>query len=113
MTQNSNGNKNNRPSVEERAKAIGEEENGVFKLHTQNEIAGPKVLGTIDLSAINSNTRPKKKSKDERRRERNKQNGGGAQDKTKQLSHAQWQANLIKSVRFIVLNTCTCSKGAE
>ena len=79
MTQNSNGNKNNRPSVEERAKAIGEEENGVFKLHTQNEIAGPKVLGTIDLSAINSNTRPKKKSKDERRRERNKQNGGGAQ----------------------------------
>ena len=77
MTQNTNGN-NARPSVEERAKAIGEEENGVFKLHPQAEITGPKVLGTIDLSAINSNTRPKKKSKEERRRERNKQ-GANAQ----------------------------------
>ena len=84
MTQNANGNNNkpSRPSVEERAKAIGAEENGVFKLKTQTEISGPKVLGTIDLSAINPTTRPKKKSKDERRRERNKQNGnnqGGAQ----------------------------------
>lgn len=77
MTQNTNGN-NARPSVEERTKAIGEEENGVFKLHPQAEITGPKVLGTIDLSAINSNTRPKKKSKEERRRERNKQ-GANAQ----------------------------------
>ena len=59
-----------RPSVEERAKAIGEEEDGVFKLRTQTEITGPKVLGTIDLSAINPTTRPKKKSKEERRRER-------------------------------------------
>ncbi len=59
-----------KPSVEERAKAIGEEEDGVFKLHTQTEITGPKVLGTIDLSAINATTRPKKKTKEERRRER-------------------------------------------
>ena len=82
MTQDKNGNqpKNNRPSVEERAKAIGEEENGVFKLRTQTEISGPKVLGTIDLSAINSTTRPKKKSKDERRRDRNKNNNGGGQN---------------------------------
>ncbi len=57
-----------RPSVEERAAAIGEEQGGVFKLHTQTEISGPKVLGTIDLSSINSNTRPKKRSKDDRRR---------------------------------------------
>ncbi len=57
-----------RPSVEERAAAIGEEQGGVFKLHTQTEISGPKVLGTIDLSTINSNTRPKKRSKDDRRR---------------------------------------------
>lgn len=82
MTQDKNGNhpKNTRPSVEERAKAIGEEENGVFKLRTQTEISGPKVLGTIDLSAINSTTRPKKKSKDERRRDRNKNNNGGGQN---------------------------------
>lgn len=82
MTQDKNGNhpKSTRPSVEERAKAIGEEENGVFKLRTQTEISGPKVLGTIDLSAINSTTRPKKKSKDERRRDRNKNNNGGGQN---------------------------------
>ena len=59
-----------KPSVEERAKAIGEEEEGVFKLHTQPNLAAPKVLGTIDLSTLNQNTRPKKKSKEERRKER-------------------------------------------
>ena len=57
-----------RPSVEERAAAIGSEEDGVFKLRPQQEITGPKVLGTIDLSSINANTRPKKRSKEERRR---------------------------------------------
>ncbi len=31
---------------------------------------GPKILGKIDLSSINSSTRPKKKSKEERRKER-------------------------------------------
>lgn len=74
MNQETNENNTSRPTVEERTKAIGEEEDGVFKLKTQTEITGPRVLGTIDLSAINSTTRPKKKTKDERRRERNKQN---------------------------------------
>ena len=64
-------------SVEERAAAIGEENNGVFKLHTQTEIAGPKVLGVIDLSSINQTTRPKKKSKEERRKEREEKNRHG------------------------------------
>ena len=64
-------------SVEERAAAIGEENNGVFKLHTQTEIAGPKVLGVIDLSNINQTTRPKKKSKEERRKEREEKNRQG------------------------------------
>ena len=64
-------------SVEERAVAIGEENNGVFKLHTQTEIAGPKVLGVIDLSSINQTTRPKKKSKEERRKEREEKNRQG------------------------------------
>ena len=61
-------------SVEERAKAIGEESDGVFKLHTHPEISGPKVLGTIDLSSINQTTRPKKKTKEERRKEREEKN---------------------------------------
>lgn len=64
-------------SVEERAAAIGEENNGVFKLHTQTEIAGPKVLGVIDLSSVNQTTRPKKKSKEERRKEREEKNRQG------------------------------------
>ena len=63
-----------RPSVEERAKAIGSEDDGVFKLHSQPTVAGPKVLGTIDLSTINSNTRPKKKTKEEKRKEREEKN---------------------------------------
>ena len=63
-----------RPSVEERAKAIGSEDDGVFKLHSQPTVAGPKVLGTIDLSAINPNTRPKKKTKEEKRKEREEKN---------------------------------------
>ena len=72
-----------RPSVEERAKAIGEESDGVFKLHTQAEITAPKVLGTIDLSSINATTRPKKKSKEERRKEREAKNGQATGEKKK------------------------------
>ena len=77
-------------SVEERAAAIGEENNGVFKLHTQTEIAGPKVLGVIDLSSINQTTRPKKKSKEERRKEREEKNrqGRGANNNAAQGQNA-------------------------
>ncbi len=50
--------------------AIGTINDGVFKLNSSPTLTGPKVLGTIDLSSINSNTRPKKKSKEERRKER-------------------------------------------
>ncbi len=64
--------------LEARTAAIGEEKDNVFKLHSTPEITGPKVLGTIDLSAINSNTRPKKRSKDDRRRGANGQPAGAA-----------------------------------
>ena len=50
----------------------------MFKLRTTPGLAGPKVLGTIDLSTINSTTRPKKKSKEDRRRERKAAAQGGA-----------------------------------
>ncbi len=66
-----------KPSVEERAKAIGEETDGIFKIKPQGEITGPKVLGTIDLTAINQTTRPKKKTKEERRKEREEKNKQG------------------------------------
>ncbi len=55
---------------EQRLAQLGTEEDGVFKLHTKPAPQGPKVLGTIDLSAINDSTRPKKKSKAELKKER-------------------------------------------
>ncbi|MBP3227940.1 MAG: translation initiation factor IF-2 [Bacteroidaceae bacterium] len=55
---------------EQRLRQLGTEENGVFKLHAKPAPQGPKVLGTIDLSAINDATRPKKKSKAELKKER-------------------------------------------
>ena len=42
----------------------------VFRLGTTPTISGPKVLGTIDLSSINENMRPRKKTKEEKRKER-------------------------------------------
>ena len=46
-------------------------EDGVLKLNSTPSLDGPKVIGTIDLSTLNSNTRPAKK-KDRKR-------GGGQQ----------------------------------
>ena len=105
-----------RPSVEERAKAIGEEENGVFKLHTQSEITGPKVLGTIDLSAINPTMRPKKKSKEERKRDRRNaaaQSGqNGQQGQAGQQGNGQRKKrNRIGSERVDVNNAANQPKN--
>ncbi len=49
---------------------------GVFRPKVDGAGVGPKVLGTIDLSTLNQNTRPKKKSRDERRRERDRSRAG-------------------------------------
>ena len=52
-------------------KVTGTMKNGVFRLNTpQQNVPELKVQGHIDLSSINSITRPKKKSKDERKKER-------------------------------------------
>ena len=69
-----------KPDLKTRTAAVGEDENGVFKLHNQVELSAPKVLGTIDLSSLNQTMRPKKKSKEERRKEREEkhQNGNAA-----------------------------------
>ena len=50
--------------------APAKEEPEVFKLDTPTNMPSIKVVGNIDLSAINQSTRPKKKSKEERRNER-------------------------------------------
>ncbi|MDE7475255.1 MAG: translation initiation factor IF-2, partial [Duncaniella sp.] len=57
------------------------QEDEVFRYQSDAQVVAPKVVGHIDLSALNQSTRPKKKSKEERRNERmNKggQNGGAA-----------------------------------
>lgn len=63
--------------------AAGVEKDGIFHLHSSVELAKPKVLGTIDLSTINSNTRPKKKTKEEKRREREEKNNAQANQRHK------------------------------
>ncbi len=47
-------------------------DNNVFRLEPSTELPQLKVVGTIDLSALNQATRPKKKSGSERRKERNR-----------------------------------------
>ena len=54
---------------EEHAENTPEKDNGIFKLNTV-KTPGINVVGKIDLSAINQQTRPKKKSKEEKRKER-------------------------------------------
>ena len=49
---------------------IEKKEEEVFSLPTPTLTNTPKVIGKIDLSAINQQTRPKKKSRDEKRKER-------------------------------------------
>ena len=86
----------------ERESAIGTVDDGVFKLNSSPTLTGPKVLGTIDLSTINSNTRPKKKSKEERRKEReekNKQNAaatqGGQRKKRNRIGKERVDVNAV------------------
>ena len=55
-------------------------EDEVFRYQSDATVVAPKVVGHIDLAALNQSTRPKKKSKEERRNERIKgaQSGAGA-----------------------------------
>ena len=54
--------KNREEAARKKKEDIGTvSEDGIFKLNSTPSLDGPKVLGTIDLSNLNSNTRPKKK----------------------------------------------------
>ena len=77
--------------MEERAREIGQVKDGVFELKSTPELQGPKVLGTIDLAAINASTRPKKKTKEERRKEREnkQQNANGEKKKRNRIGGGQ------------------------
>ncbi len=65
----------------------------VFKLKSDHLVNTPKVLGTIDLSSINQNTRPKKKSKEEKRREREDKPGNGDRKKRTRIGRGPVDPN--------------------
>ena len=59
------------PAVSSDSVAAAPSEPEIFTLKSDHKkVEGPTVLGTVDLSAINQSTRPKKKSKEEKRKER-------------------------------------------
>ena len=69
-------------------------ESDVFRLSKKPELQGPKVLGTIDLSTINEQMRPKKKSKEELRKEREKKRqGSGEKKKRNRINGAKVDVN--------------------
>ena len=102
----SNG--NNEPEAEPAKK----KEEEIFSLGTPTLKNQPKVIGKIDLSAINSQTRPKKKSKEEKRKERQEKsrqeaaaqaaNGdGGSGDRKKRKRIGKEKVDIEKSVSQI------------
>ena len=65
-----------KPAEPEVAKT--EENESVFRLNTGKLESNVKVMGKIDLSALNQSTRPKKKTKEEKKKERDdKRSAGG------------------------------------
>lgn len=60
-----------KPEAEKQETPAEETKPNIFTLKSERkQIVRPNVIGTIDLSTINPNTRPKKKTKEERRKER-------------------------------------------
>lgn len=72
---------------EAKTEPAGEEKDGVFRYSAPSAGPGLKVVGKIDLSAINQSTRPRKKSRSERRAEAARANGGeaGKREKRKRI----------------------------
>ena len=72
----------------------------VFKTKIEQDLQNApklKVMGKIDLSAINQSTRPKKKSKDERRKEREEKNQqhAGERKKRKRINSDRVDINAV------------------
>ncbi len=67
------------PKAEAPAQAASPAEPEVFRYSPEPQVAGPKVVGHIDLATLNQSTRPKKKTKEERRNERAGANRGNTQ----------------------------------
>ena len=77
-------------------------ETKIFTLKSDHKkVEAPTVLGTVDLSAINQSTRPKKKSKEEKRKER--------EEKTA----AKKKRNRIGKERVDVTDTANFQQGGK
>jgi translation initiation factor IF-2 len=70
-----------------------ETESGVFKIRPTEFISRINVVGQIDLSALNQNVRPKKKSKEEKQKEREEK------DKIRQDQKNRMKEAIIKEIR--------------
>ena len=98
---------------EQEAELPKRQEDEIFTLGTPVLKNQPKVIGKIDLSAINSQTRPKKKSKEEKRRERQEKSWqeaaahnsatgeGGQGDRKKRKRIGKEKVDIEKSVNQI------------
>ncbi len=74
----------------------------IFTLKSdRKKVEGPTVLGTVDLSAINQSTRPKKKTKEEKRKER------------EEKSAAKKKRNRIGKERVDVNDTANFQQGGK
>ena len=83
----------------------------VFRL---NKVESPQlnVVGTIDLAALNQNTRPRKKSKEERKKEREQQRHNGGEDSGRG-SRRQRGAQKVDINEEISRNKARDAKGEE
>ncbi len=67
--------------------------------YTSPRIQGPKVVGKIDLSALNQSTRPKKKTKEEKRNERLNKEKARDGEKRKRKRIGKEKVDIEKSVQ--------------
>ena len=91
------------------------DDNEIFTLHTPTLKTSLNVVGKIDLSAINQQTRPKKKSKEEKRKERldedkarqeaRNSDGGDATDRKKRKRIGKEKIDIEKSASQIPNNS--------
>ena len=77
---------------EEPVEETSEVEN-VFRLKGEEIVSKINVIGQIDLSALNQQTRPKKKSKEERKKER------AEKEKLRQDQRKQMKESILKEIR--------------
>ncbi|MDY4955870.1 MAG: translation initiation factor IF-2 [Prevotella sp.] len=88
------------PQAKETETKEGPQQPTVFKTKIEQDLQNApklKVMGKIDLNAINQSTRPKKKSKDERRREREEKNQqhSGERKKRKRINSDRVDINAV------------------